>query len=98
MYVSATIETQSDSVTALPKEAVLSFEDKNYIFIYLEKKKEGEVYVTLFEAVEIEKGVTENGYIQVTLPVKYDLKTTKIVLKGAYNLLSALKNAGDMAC
>jgi cobalt-zinc-cadmium efflux system membrane fusion protein len=98
MYVSATIETQSDSVTALPIESVLTFEDKNYIFIFSEKKKEGEIYVTLFEALEIEKGVTENGYIQVSLPEKYDLLKTKIVIKGAYNLLSALKNAGDMAC
>jgi len=98
MYVSATIETQNDSVTALPKESVLSFEDKNYIFIYSERKKEGEKFVTLFEAIEIEKGVTENGYIHVILPEKYDLKKTRIVIKGAYNLLSALKNAGDMAC
>jgi cobalt-zinc-cadmium efflux system membrane fusion protein len=98
MYVNAIIETKNDSVTALPKDAVLSFEDKNYIFIFYEKKKEGEKLVTLFKLIEVEKGVTENGFTEVTLPKDFDLSKSKIVIKGAYNLLSAMKNAGDMAC
>ncbi|OFX27967.1 MAG: hypothetical protein A2X08_15700 [Bacteroidetes bacterium GWA2_32_17] len=98
MYVNATIETQNDSVMALPKDAVLSFEDKSYIFIFSERKKEGDKFVTLFKAIEVVKGVTENGYVGVVLPKDFNLTESKIVIKGAYNLLSALKNAGDMAC
>jgi cobalt-zinc-cadmium efflux system membrane fusion protein len=98
MYVNATIETSNDSVMALPANAVLSFEDKNYIFIYSERKKEGEKFVTLFTAIEVEKGVAENGYVAVVLPKDFNLKDCRIVVKGSYNLLSALKNAGDMAC
>jgi cobalt-zinc-cadmium efflux system membrane fusion protein len=34
----------------------------------------------------------------VNLPESFNLKATRIVTKGAYNLLSAKKNAGEMAC
>ena len=98
MYVNASIETRNDSVKALPANAVLTFEDKDFIFIYHDKKKEGEKLITLYKLIEVVKGVTENGYTEVTLPKDFDLKKSKIVIKGAYNLLSAMKNAGDMAC
>jgi cobalt-zinc-cadmium efflux system membrane fusion protein len=32
------------------------------------------------------------------LPADFDKENTKIVIKGAYNLLSAKKNAGEMTC
>jgi cobalt-zinc-cadmium efflux system membrane fusion protein len=98
MYVNASIETKNDSVKALPSNAVLTFEDKDFIFIYYDKKKEGEKLITLYKLVEVVKGVTENGYTEVTLPKDFDITKSKIVIKGAYNLLSAMKNAGDMAC
>jgi membrane fusion protein, heavy metal efflux system len=98
MYVNATIDTKNDSVTVLPNEAVLSFEDKNYIFIFSEKKKEGDKFVTLFKIIEVNKGVSENGFTEVIFPKNFVAEPNKIVIKGAYNLLSALKNAGDMAC
>lgn len=98
MYVNATIDTKNDSVTALPNEAVLAFEDKNYIFIFSEKKKEGDKFVNLFQVIEVTKGVSENGYTEVIFPKDFNIEIGKIVIKGAYNLLSALKNAGDMAC
>jgi cobalt-zinc-cadmium efflux system membrane fusion protein len=34
----------------------------------------------------------------VILPPGFVVKGTKVVVKGAYNLLSAKKNAGEMAC
>jgi membrane fusion protein, heavy metal efflux system len=98
MYVNAVIKTKNDSVVALPDEALLSFEDKNYIFIYSERKKEGDKFVTLFKLVEVEKGVSDNGYTEVIFPEGFDLEESQIVINGAYNLLSAMKNAGDMAC
>lgn len=98
MYVNALIETGNDSLTALPDEAVLTFDDKNYIFTFYERKKEGDKEVTLYELVEVTKGVSTGGYTSVALPKKFDAVKTKIVIKGAYNLLSAMKNAGDMAC
>lgn len=32
------------------------------------------------------------------MPEDFDYKTEKVVVKGAYNLLPAMKNAGEMAC
>ncbi len=98
MYVNATISKANDSATVLPNEAVLSFEDKNYIFIFFEKKKEGDKIVTLYKLIEVGKGVSSNGFTEVILPKDFDLTKSQIVVKGAYNLLSAMKNAGDMAC
>ena len=41
MYVNAFIEISNDSTTSLPEEAVLTFDDKNYIFIFSNAKKKG---------------------------------------------------------
>ena len=98
MYINAIINTRNDYTTALPEEAILSFEDKNYIFIFMDKKKEGDKFVSVFKIIEVKKGVTNEGFTEVILPKDFDLKQSRIVIKGAYNLLSALKNAGDMAC
>jgi cobalt-zinc-cadmium efflux system membrane fusion protein len=48
--------------------------------------------------VEVHKGITNGGYTEIILPENYDIKKVKVVIKGAYNLLSAKKNAGEMAC
>ena len=48
--------------------------------------------------VEVKKGVSNNGFTEIILPQDFDIKKAKVVIKGAYNLLSAMKNAGDMAC
>jgi len=98
MYINATIDTRNDSVSALPDESVLSFDDKNYIFIFYEKKPEGDKVVTLYKVIEVKKGISQGGYTEVILPKDVVLPEGKIVIKGAYNLLSAMKNAGDMAC
>jgi cobalt-zinc-cadmium efflux system membrane fusion protein len=48
--------------------------------------------------IEIKKGVSDDGFTEITLPDKTDYKTLKVVVKGAYNLLSAKKNTGEMSC
>jgi membrane fusion protein, heavy metal efflux system len=54
--------------------------------------------VTLYKLIEVGKGVSAEGFTEVILPNGFDLPKNQIVIKGAYNLLSAMKNAGDMAC
>jgi cobalt-zinc-cadmium efflux system membrane fusion protein len=98
MYVNASIKIMTSSVSALPNDAILTFEDKNYIFVFSERKKEGDKFVTLFEIIEVKKGFSGDVFSEVILPSDFKPNETKIVIKGAYNLLSALKNAGDMAC
>lgn len=98
MYVNAIIEASGNQVTALPSDAVVSFDDKDYIFIFDKNKEEGGKPFTEYRIIEIHKGVTDSGFIEVILPEGFNIQTTKVVIKGAYNLLSAKKNSGDMAC
>ena len=53
--------------------------------------------VTLYKLIEVKKGVSEGGYTEVILPKDVKLPESKIVIKGAYNLLSAMKNTSLMA-
>ena len=98
MYVNAVIEATSNQVTALPSEAVVSFDDKDYIFLFDKNKVENGRPFTEYRMVEVKKGVTDGGFTEITLPEGMDIKTIKVVTKGAYNLLSAKKNAGEMSC
>ncbi len=98
MYVNAIIEATTSQVTALPSEAIVSFDDKDYIFIFEKNKEESGRQFTEYKMVEVSKGVTDVGFTEVRLPAGFDMKTAKVVIKGAYNLLSAKKNAGEMSC
>jgi cobalt-zinc-cadmium efflux system membrane fusion protein len=98
MYVKANIETSDNKVPSLPTDAVVSFDDKDYIFIFDRNKEEKGFAFTEYRIVEIHKGISDGGYTEVFLPEGFDLKNSKVVIKGAYNLLSAKKNAGELAC
>jgi len=98
MYVNALISESDALVTALPSDAVVSFDDKDYIFTYEKDKEEAGRAFTEYRMVEVKKGVSGSGFTEIKLPDGFDLTTSKIVTKGAYNLLSAKKNAGEMAC
>jgi len=98
MYVNAIIEATGNKVTAVPSEAVVSFDDKDYIFLFEKSKEEAGKPFTEYKMIEIHKGVTDSGFIEVILPEGINIQTAKVVTKGAYNLLSAKKNAGEMSC
>lgn len=80
MYMNAEIELESQMTNVLPEQAVVSFENKPYVFI--EKQKHS------YELTPVEIGATENGDIAIYTA----LKGQKIVTKGAYSLLMQLKN------
>jgi cobalt-zinc-cadmium efflux system membrane fusion protein len=98
MYVNAIIEASSNQVTSLPSDAIVSFDDKDYIFLFDKNKEEGGKPFTEYRMIQIQKGVSDAGFTEVILPEGFDYKTAKVVIKGAYNLLSAKKNAGEMSC
>lgn len=98
MYVTALIEQSVSEVTAVPSEAVVSFDDKDYIFIFEKEKTEDGKPFTEYRMIEVRKGDSGNGYTGIQVLGSQDLTGAKIVVKGAYNLLSAKKNAGEMAC
>lgn len=98
MYVNAFIETNSQQTTAVPSEAVVSFDDKDYIFVFEKNKTEDGKPFTEYKMIPITKGVSDKGFTEVVLPKKLVPEQLKVVVKGAYNLLSAKKNAGEMSC
>jgi cobalt-zinc-cadmium efflux system membrane fusion protein len=98
MYVNANIEAATSQVNALPSEAIVSFDDKDYIFIFDKTKEEKGRQFTEYRMIEVSKGVTDGGYTEIVLPAGLDVTQIKVVIKGAYNLLSAKKNAGEMSC
>jgi cobalt-zinc-cadmium efflux system membrane fusion protein len=77
---------------------VVNFDDKDFIFVFDKNKEEGGKPFTEYRMIEVKKGVTEGGYTEIIVPEGFNISTAKVVTKGAYVLLSAKKNAGEMAC
>ena len=98
MYVNAYIEESAELVPALPSDAIVSFDDKDYIFVFEKDKEEKGQPFTEYKIIEVRKGVTSSGYTGISLPEGFNIEASRVVIKGAYNLLSAKKNAGEMAC
>ena len=98
MYVNALIDESDKKVTALPSGAIVSFDDKDYIFVFEKNKEEAGKAMTEYRIIEVKKGVSSAGFTEIILPGGFDINSSKVVIKGSYNLLSAKKNAGEMAC
>jgi cobalt-zinc-cadmium efflux system membrane fusion protein len=103
MYVSANINITNATVPTLPKDAIVRNGDKYFIFIqdlaHIEKeekhtetsKEHNEIH---FKAIEVIPGTTDLGYTEVKF-VSTPPVDTKIVIKGAFYLLSAIKGGGE---
>jgi cobalt-zinc-cadmium efflux system membrane fusion protein len=85
MFMSAEIETNAATVHALPEDAVVRFDNKEYVFIAKGRNQ--------FEIREVQTGITELGYTAILSPA--DLAQQLLVVKGAYSLLMVLKNVSD---
>lgn len=48
-----------------------------------------------FRMVEVKRGVTDGGWVEVLLPEDFDLVSSRVVTKGAFYLLSASKAAAQ---
>jgi cobalt-zinc-cadmium efflux system membrane fusion protein len=98
MYVNAGIETSSRSVVAVPQDAVVEFNSAFWVFVHKGIRMENGKEIHDFEAVQVQKGATDGGFTEILLPVGTTPATIEIAVKGAYSVLSAWKNAGEMAC
>jgi cobalt-zinc-cadmium efflux system membrane fusion protein len=98
MYVNALIEESEEKVPVLPSDAIVSFDDKDYIFLFEKDKEEAGQPFSEYRMIEVKKGVSGKEFTEVKLPDGQNLDSARVVVKGAYNLLSAKKNAGEMAC
>ncbi len=98
MYVNAHIQAKSGQATSVPSASIVSFDDKDYIFVFDKNKVESGKPFTEYRMIQIQKGVSDDGFTEIVLPEGFNFKEAKVVIKGAYNLLSAKKNAGEMSC
>lgn len=98
MYVNAHIQAKSGQATSVPSKSIVSFDDKDYIFVFEKNKVESGKPFTEYRMIQIQKGVSDEGFTEIVLPEGFNFKEAKVVIKGAYNLLSAKKNAGEMSC
>lgn len=111
MYVSANINLNNETVPALPKDAIVRNGDKYFVYIqeeHNEEKKpvakeethehaegeEEEHNEMHFKAIEVVPGTTDLGYTQIKF-VQAIPANAKIVVKGAFYLLSAMKGGGS---
>ncbi len=85
MYMNAEIELQIKQSNALPADAIVNFESKNYIFIDKGNKQ--------YEMTSVSLGNTENGFTEIASST--DFANKNIVVKGAYSLLMKLKNTEE---
>lgn len=107
MYINALIDIGVSNVQALPIDAVVKAEGREFIFLWEkenmgskhehkegEKHDEGEKHENeiSFARIEVKTGATQLGYVQVT-PLTEIHKGDKIVLKGAYYLQSHLQKS-----
>lgn len=106
MYVSANINITNATVPALPKDAVVRNADKYFVFIQEEghaeekhehkagEKEEAHEKEIHFKAVEVIPGTTDLGFTEIKFVDKIS-SNEKIVTKGAFYLLSAMKGGGE---
>lgn len=107
MYLTALVESVGRSVPSLPDQAIVNYEGRNFIFLVEDSHKEtphnhkesesetekqelGDEHS--FKMVEVKTGVTENGFTEIQTSQNFN-QESKIVIVGAYSLLSKLKNA-----
>lgn len=106
MNITAVISLDKATVPAVPTDAIVTMQGKDYIFIVApakphEKKKgeddhkdghAGENSIS-FEIVPVAKGTTDVGYTEITL-LKEIPADVKIVTKGAFFVMAKMTNAG----
>ena len=91
MYTKALIEITNNSVMALPVSAIVQSEGNDFIFIQTRQEKDS----YFFKMIPVKKGVEEGGYAEIIFPGSFDSNGSQVVIKGAYSLLSAMKNTEE---
>ncbi len=108
MYLNAVVETGGIKVPALPDESIIDYQGKKYVFIAVDEptenkeeehkgESEGEHHEEgkHFEMKPIEIGNSELGFTEVSSDEIDKLRSASIVVKGAYALLSKMKNSEE---
>ena len=85
-FMNAEMEADSEEGIVIPDDAVVTWEEKQYVFEETKPKT--------YKMFPVEIGNAENGFTEL-LNFKEENKSKKFVTKGAYQLLMALKNVEE---
>jgi len=94
-YLNALIETGTEEVNALPIAAIADFAGKKYVFTETGQSEADKKVNYHFKLIEVTVGPADGGYAEVKFPEGLDLSGAKIVTKGAYDLISKMKNSEE---
>jgi len=86
MFLNATINISYANVLTLPEDAIVRFENKQYVYEVTGKNE--------FRMTEVQTGVVENGRIEVSSAVD-GFGNRNLVTKNAHAILSKMKNASE---
>ncbi|MFC5282567.1 efflux RND transporter periplasmic adaptor subunit [Pedobacter alpinus] len=89
MYLQALVESGVKKMLSLPEDAIVDFEGDKYVFVAQTSENKNE---HRFKMLKVNLGVAELGYVAIEIPELKDIQNEQFVLKGAYDLLSQLKN------
>jgi len=96
MYVNALIDVGANTVNALPVDAIVKAEGREFIFILENvdeedpaKEKNVKIKTYHFQRIEVKTGTAQLGFVQVSVLQEIPADA-KIVLKGAYYIQSHL--------
>lgn len=84
MFMNAEIETKNSEALVLPEDALVSYENKHYVFIQKEKN--------VYEMVEVLIGNNDSGFVAIDDASSKAVIDKPLVVNNAYALLMALKN------
>lgn len=87
MFIEARINVDDNNADALPNDAIVSNGDEHFIFV--------ETAANTYKKVQVQMGTIDQGFTEVT-PLEAITPQQKVVIKGAYYLLSELtKGEGE---
>ena len=89
MYINGRIHTNSQTVHALPEDAIVEEEGKPYIFI-AEQHNEDDETEWAFRPFEIRTGTSDEGWVEIKLLEELPIGA-KIAWNNAYYLISEMK-------
>lgn len=86
-YMNAEIKVKNNKVFVLPTDAIVTFENKQYIYMVKGDNQ--------YQMTGVTTGESENGFTEIIVSEKDKLSTASFVVKGAYSLLMMMKNKAE---
>ncbi len=91
MYVKAWVESGTNKQNAIPSEAIVQYEGKEFVILQIEEMENGYT----FKLEQVKKGIEQEGYTAITFAEGATVQNFKPVVKNAYSILSALRNSEE---